>query len=383
MGVQKDNFMAVADNISGRRNLGAEVDTTNLFGSITSRFTRDLTFLASWSREDRDDDTPVVVYNTGYTNNPESTTKDFGKLELAYRLPAGFKITGGVDYDQREYKGLYEDGLRDEVNERTYRVDLKKSLSETISGKVQYSRSERTGSPWMSAYVTSGQPLGAYYAGSIQFSDRTRDKLKFFADFAPTEALNIQAAYEMSDDEYDNRTPYNGAKSGAAELYSLDAAYQFSDDWRASAWYSYSTNRVSYIKANANNTPTVISWAGKADLKGDAFGLDVSGKVLRKFDVGLQYTHSNDTGDYPMAWDNPATTTPIGVPDTEYKLDRLRLYGKYPVAKNSVLRADYIYDVRRMDDYTWKNWIYSDGTTVFVDPKQTTQIFALTLIHKF
>ena len=71
------------------------------------------------------------------------------------------------------------------------------------------------------------------------------------------------------------------------------------------------------------------------------------------------------------------------LPDTSYSQSTFKLFGIYPLAKDSKLRLDYIYDLRKMDDYTWTNWVYADGTKVYVDPNQVTQIIGLSLIQSF
>jgi hypothetical protein len=36
-----------------------------------------------------------------------------------------------------------------------------------------------------------------------------------------------------------------------------------------------------------------------------------------------------------------------------------------------------------MDDYTWANWTFSDGTSVFQAPNQITQLIKVTLTVAF
>jgi predicted porin len=71
------------------------------------------------------------------------------------------------------------------------------------------------------------------------------------------------------------------------------------------------------------------------------------------------------------------------LPDTVYSLNRLNLSGTYAFDKATRVRLDYILDVRTVDDYTWTNWTFSDGTKVTVNPNQTTQLVGVTIIHSF
>jgi predicted porin len=120
------------------------------------------------------------------------------------------------------------------------------------------------------------------------------------------------------------------------------------------------------------------------------FGAGAKGKIAR-WDLGADYLYSKDTTNYTIAF-NPAYPTAAGsavpagagvLPNTNYTLNRLKLFGTYAFNKQTRLRLDYIYDVRKMDDYTWTNWTFSDGTRVNVDPKQTTSFVGLTLLQSF
>jgi hypothetical protein len=39
--------------------------------------------------------------------------------------------------------------------------------------------------------------------------------------------------------------------------------------------------------------------------------------------------------------------------------------------------------VRKLDDYTWSQWTFTDGTRVTVNPTQTTQLLGVTLTHSY
>ncbi|MGE5492473.1 MAG: MtrB/PioB family decaheme-associated outer membrane protein [Actinomycetota bacterium] len=415
--------------LTSRTNLGGKVETTNLAASLTSRLTKDLNVLASWAYEDRDDKTPIDRYAIDYshggaaiTNNPQSMKTNRGKFEAGYRLPQNYKVTVGYDYDEREYVGAAEEGFRDKTKEGTFRIDLRKSLSETVNGNIQLAHADRTGSSWGS----TPNAFGDHWVAPLQFSDRTRDKAKLMLDWAPLEALNIQFAYETTRDNYDSRKGNLGLDKGGTDLYSIDAAYRFTEDWKATLWYSLGFNNIKQNErqnprlvdnvtaenlqdctgaAHVNGTPpgttyssttaasfTCNPWSANLKLKSEAVGAGVQGKVLGKVNVGAQYLYSRDVNKYNIAvgpvYAGSNANSPVlqgaGIlPDTVYSLNTLRLFGSYPLAKATTVRLDYVYDVRKMDNYTWSGWRYSDGTTVFVKPEQTTQLIGLTLIQAF
>ena len=74
---------------------------------LTARPLAKLSLLANLRYEDKDDTTPLALYNlTGlatnpanfFTNNQNSSTKLTGKLEASYRLPENTQATLGIDY---------------------------------------------------------------------------------------------------------------------------------------------------------------------------------------------------------------------------------------------------------------------------------------------
>ncbi|NMG77682.1 MtrB/PioB family decaheme-associated outer membrane protein [Aromatoleum diolicum] len=389
-----------------RSDLGGKVDTTNVFGSLTSRVTDKLGLLASWAYEDRDDRTPQVDYLVDVAhggvllqNNPESQKTHRGKFEASYRLPQGFNLTAGYDYDFKKYEGM-DELFRDEITENTYRVDVRKSLGDTVNGSLMFAHSERDGSSWGTTpnLVNDGaHAVGLHWTAPTQFSDRERDKLKLMVDWMPVDPLSVQFAYEYALDDYKTRIFDIGLNEGRSELFSLDASYRFSDRWKANLWYSHSTNDIeqkslnSTFNSQCNGSSianTCVPWGADLKLSSNAFGAGFDGQISSKVSVGGQYLYSRDVNKYDITYADAGTLSSIRqgagmLPDTEYTLNTLRLFAKYALTKATSVRLDYVWDRREMDDYTWSSWSYSDGTRVFVEPDQITRVIGVTLSHAF
>lgn len=398
--------------------LGGLVDTTAYFGMLTSKLTKDLDLAASWRYEDRADKTPqrnyldstanAIEYPTGVMNAQESHKISRGKIELSYRLPAGYRLVGGFDYDDKKTPEAY----RESVTDKTVRVELRKSMSEKLNGSVKLTHSDRTGGAW---HLLEGTPAAGAttfstttgVAAPLHFSDRKRDKAKIMAEWRPVDPLSLQLYYEQGTDSYPFSPPSGNARmgqtDGKTELYGLDAAYRANDDWKAHGYYSINQNKTHQnevyttrrngVDQNCTGTTVTTScspWQADLDLKGMVFGAGVNGKLAR-WDVGGDYLYSKDTTNYRITFDPNFPTAagsavPAGagvVPDTNYTLNRLKLFGTYAFNKKTRLRLDYAYDVRKMDDFTWANWTFSDGTRVNVDPKQVTHLLGVTLIQSF
>lgn len=439
-GRQTDSFIAGQSSIDslnsiqpGIGNLGSnlygKVETTDLFASITSRITKDFRLLASWRYEDRQDKTPIratafttaLVPGSGtattgtYTptyfyNNPESHTANWSKLEADYNMGAGYGLTVGLDQSQKKS----QEWERKEVTENTSRVALRKSMTEDINGSLLLASSDRKGSEWGIAAT----PLTIYPA---YLADRKRDKVRGMIDWVATENLNLQFSYESYRDDYKQST--YGLDKGEGHIYAVDGVYAINDNWKLNAWYSLQigeTRQEAQGAACANkadgtvdetcvaktprqtavSTWQYVQWNSLLKSNSDQLGLGITGKI-KKFDVGAQYLYTKDTNRQDSALGSNQTclaqNTTTGactstgnilgsmgiLPDTHYTQNTLRLYASYPLEKNTRLRFDYIYDIRKMDDYTWNNWVYADGTKVFVKPEQATQIVGITLIHNF
>ena len=91
--------------------LGGVVDTTLAQVGLTMRPIKDLSLNASLRYENRADKTPVYVYNYGVagksldqtTNWPSgSQTRTTAKVDSVYRLPDGYSVNGGVDWERKE-----------------------------------------------------------------------------------------------------------------------------------------------------------------------------------------------------------------------------------------------------------------------------------------
>lgn len=428
--VQNDDFISPAQQIAvtpgkpatltSRGDLGGKVNTTNASAGFSSRLTSQFSLASSWTYEDRDDKTPRDVYlvdyghgngATAYTNNPESMKTQRGKLEGIYRFGNGYRFITGYDYDEKRYEGMEEEGYRDKTQEDTYRIALRKTMSETLNGAVTLSHSDRTGSVW------GGTPniYGDHWVAPTQFADRKRDKAKFTLDWSPAEAANLQLVYERSKDDYSARANNMGLDDGSAHLLSVDASYQITDNWKTHAWYSDGYNRMRQNErqnprlapaaaASVNNSDNIQTcsgasaattcnpWSADLKLKSHAAGMGLLGKLSSRIDVGAQYQYSRDVNRYnikigQVSAGNPANS-PVypgaGIlPDTVYQLNSLHLFCKYTVSKATSVRLDYLWDDRKLDDYTWSKYRYSDGTTVSSKPHQITHLIGVSLTQAF
>lgn len=388
---QDDNFITganvpLAPGIGG--NLDGRVDTTLVQAGITARPMPKLSLLANLRYEDRDDRTPVRLYNTLATptsthngrNEPRSIRTVAGKLEASYALPMSFRLTGGIDYDEKErsISPVRIVSHRDRTEETSYRVELRRSMSETVTGALAYVYSERNGSDFQTTVLNNGT-VGSNLIAPIHLADRERNKVRLTVNWTPTEPLSLQFRVDEARDNYDgDRSGLElGLRDGEARNYSVDASYAFSEKWQGTAWVSRNDTRIE----QSSRTSGGQLWVAELRNVGDSFGLGVRGKPYARLDVGADLHHSDIDDEYRQRARTGAAIASL--PDVFTRLTSLKLFGQYAIQKNAGLRLDYVYDRFSTNDWSWRTWTYTDGTRLSQDPTQEINFVGISGYYKW
>ncbi|MBP7080924.1 MAG: MtrB/PioB family decaheme-associated outer membrane protein [Rhodocyclaceae bacterium] len=454
--------------------LNGKVDTSLFEVGLSSRPMKELSIVANARYQDRNDKTPVqdidqyYTYrcsNTGTTtqysgdlptnancggantvntiagptlieNNPRDFKNTTAKLEGTYRLPYGYALTAGWGYakQERTYEtvaGVYDGVVKMRANteENAWRAELRKGLTETLSGSVSFAHLNRDGSTWLPAEGPAAATWPINFLNPVPFSDRKRDKWKLVLDWLPTESTSLQLNYEHSKDNYGASTA--GLVDGTAELISLDASWAITNEWSLNAWASSDTTKVQQVSYTydtrttpastnsttnwactsvpgmtiANGCTTNLSWDMQQKDTGDTIGIGIRGTPVSQWIVGADMQYTKIQNKYPTtsnvpnylsksAVNGPTTNLGLqGLPDVENKLTRVSMFGQYAYTKASSVRADVIYERWQSNDWTYKVWNtgatalipfqYMDGTQVLSDPDQKTTMFRLTYNYKF
>ena len=374
---QQDSFINPAT--PGNDDLDGKLETTLAQVGLSMRPLQKLTIVADLRQEKREDSTPQRRYferaGTG-TFNGFNETRDFevktGKLEARYMLPAGFKLTGGVDYDEKK-RDVFDVRLvttRKRTEETAYRVELSRALSETLNGSVALIQSERTGST-LAQETSTGAPA-AFYAVPYHLADRDREKVRARIDWMPLEALSFQLTADAFEDRY--KDGGYGVDKGRGTFWSLDGAYALSDEWSTHAWASREYARqVNLTQRSAAN------WTANLEVLTEAFGLGLRGAVGSKWKVGGDLSYSHNRSGYGLA----GTTVTAPLDDVKYTVTTLKLFAEYAMRRDLALRLDAVHDQWSTNDWLWANWAYSDGTTLFQDETQDTTFVGVSMRYKW
>lgn len=368
---------------------------------------------------------------TEIDNNPRDFKNLAGKLEATYQLPEGYNLTAGYNYDKRErgfdidpsageYLGVVK--MRGKTEEDTWRLQLAKAVSETVSGSISFLHSKRDGSTWHPAEGVADADHPINFVNPAPYADRKRNQWRVMLDWAPTDALSLQLNLEHAKDEYG--AGKSGLHDGKARLLSLDGFYTISPDWQLSGWlsrdtteshtvgYTYDTRTTTPINWACTSAPGATISAGcttdliwDANLKdtGNSLGLGLKGNATAKLKVGGNVQWTRNKSQYPIASNVPtfysvsgATVTSLskqGLPDITSTLTRLAIFGEYALDKTSDIRVDLVHERWKSDDWTFMEWnaagtslvpfTYMDGTTVTANHDQSSTFLGVRYIYKF
>lgn len=360
--------------------LDGQIDTTLINLKLASRPMADFRWNASLRHDDRNNKTPRSEYvyiggdsqtqNTAATssnrryNEPYSFTENQLKLDAGYKLAKRTELSAG--FQRSDTERTYSE--REEAKENTYKLGLRTSLADSLSGGLRLSRADRTGStyvgeePFLSSYSPGYTPtvdggwenhpdLRKYFQ-----ADRTRDKLALFATFAPGEkvALGFNASY-LKDDYSESEMGLTASKAGQ---YTMDATYMATEAVTTYAFYSYEDFKSGQdgraFSGGANKLPQAADptrdWFARHRDRVNTVGAGVKYTIAKnKFDIGADYIYAASKSDVDVTTGSSLSSEPL--PTSPTRLNSVSLYGKYQLQKNMSLKAGYRFEKYRSEDW--------------------------------
>lgn len=395
--------------------LDGKVVTSLVQLGLNSRITQDLTLNGSLRYHNQDDKTPVANFATP-GDSPDYTGFSYetltGKLEGTYLMADGYSLVAGLE-GKKQDRGLPVTvagaekpqvvPMRTELDEVTSRLELRRTLSETVNGSVAYLHANRTGGAYH-VELSGGTPPFANIESQINplnIVDRERDKLRLAIDWAPTDALSVQFSAEEGRDRYDTDAarPF-GLSKGTARFYGIDAAYAVSENVKFNAWYSYDQSKAKQSAARVG-VGGVNNAFKDYDLEdtGNSIGFGLRLEPMARLSFGGDLEWFRNVSKYGLNQVAAAggAVTNLGnftadLPDIENKTVRLSLFSVYALNKQSDLRFDFIHERWKTDDWSYRYYTglpftygtaTADGTTVTADPKQVSNFIGVRYIYRF
>lgn len=395
---------------TGVANLGGKVDTTLALVGLSARPTPQLSLQADLRYEDRDDKTPLATYNVlgagpnslTYTNQQLPLTTTRARLEAAYQFARDTRGTLDVAWESID-RGVFTptsavqgvSALRQTTDETGVRAELRRSMSEDVSGAISLASSWRNGSDWLKPNSGIGvtevsDPSAAFGPGAVYsptLADRRRDKLKLTANWQASEALALQFLAEGGRDAFSSPTDYQqGVENAKMELFSIDADYALDDKWHVNGYVSYGSQRVHQTR----DAGYILSFQDTTT----ALGLGVTGKPSDSWQLGGNLAFTNDRNAYQQGLQANAPRDSVallaatgGLPDVVFRQATLSLFGQYAIDRRSALRATLIYQYSYVSDWAWgyngTPYAYADGTTLSQQPTQRVGLIGISYIYRF
>jgi predicted porin len=227
--------------------------------------------------------------------------------------------------------------------------------------------------------------VGSNLIAPIHLGDRDRDKVRLSVNWTPLDPLTLGFYVDEARDDYSARDGSTiGPMKGKYRNYSFDAAYSFTDQWQANAWYTWNettAEQTTCVSASSSGVCGSPTWAATLRNKSDNFGVGFRGRPSASFQVGGDLSYSDIKDKYEQAAVIGAPITSL--PEITTRLTRLNLFAKYALQKNAGVRIDYIYDRYSTNDWTWSTWMYADGTRLVQDPTQQVNFLGITYYYKW
>lgn len=376
--IQNESFYT-ATTFAGntRDNLGGEVENTIIHVGLTSRPITNLTTTMRLRHEDREDKTPSVQYVTasGTTsgfNHLQSRTTNSGDFEAAYRLPMAVTAVGGIGYERwdRSAPSVRSANFRSDTEEMSYRGEVRRNLTEELGGSLAYIHSERRGSN----FLTSADRIDPF-----TWMDRDRDKVKFTLDWAPNDRSSSQFIIQNSVDDYKSRNGY-GAREGGSRFVSVDTTYKLKDDWDLTGWASMEDSWMDQRTRQANTAPN-YDWEAHLRQRGKALGVSLRGALTDALKVGADVQRSWDVSEHEML--GLGTVSLNSLPEIKYRQLGFNTFLDYEFVPDQGVRFDYAYARIATNDWTWRNYTYTDGTQVRIATPDESHFIGFTYYQRW
>ena len=336
----------------------AEVDTTNTRLKFISRPTDRLRFSLAYQYDDRDNQTPQLLYDWVTTdafvggqraNLPYSFTRTVVKLEADYDYGAGASLGLGYDTDKHERtfleaKKTDEDTLWGTIRLRNFGnlfVDLKVAMSQRDVASYDL--------------VAAVDPPQNSLMRKYNMADRDRNSLSVFANYMPDANYSFGLSLDYARDDYDNSSI--GLAESTDNSVNLDLTSMLSEETTLTVYVGRQTIRSIQNGSEAFATP---DWSAQNNDTFELAGFGLTHVLIESgITIGLDLSVSRSVGRVELDTGSP-------FPDLSTSLQSLKLHADYRFDENLLLRAAYWHE-----EYDSSDWALEG-----VDPDTVSNLLA-------
>ncbi|QWR77732.1 MtrB/PioB family outer membrane beta-barrel protein [Candidatus Magnetomonas plexicatena] len=418
---------------NGNSNWHGKVDTQNYSFVLTTNPIYDLNasvFYKYRSLQNKSDN-PTATSSTGDTNTyvPVSYNKSDTGVDLSYRLPTHFILTGGYNYVITHnsidinygVNGAVADGAEQmtydipTTTDNIWNIGVKWAGVDFMSAKVGYERMNRDGSNDSSIYAAADR--FAQYKNEFDTGSQKRDKIKVSVNFFPIETLDIGLGYNYKKSTYPDTVI--GLRDSRNDEYYVDAGYTFGKVARLNGYLAYEDLKTYQFMRTANTTAgndpngttqnsTNYNWDLTLRDKSFDYGANVDFYLVpKKVTLRVQYdsARSDGSGDFTIlnqaALNTLGSSTPsqnnsnIDISNIDnYRRNTFLTKILWNITKSFTVALGYAYEHYKYDDYAYNNYPYtytikdSSGNVTYLtgaysDPSYNASLAFLTLKYSF
>jgi MtrB/PioB family decaheme-associated outer membrane protein len=313
------------------------------------------------------------------------------RLEGDYPLARGTKLRAYYQYQKIDYEEAVDE-FRANTDTNTFGAEVRSRFTPNVNGYLKYQFDRRRGSEWdpNRPYRASYTPAQVAVVPSDNLStlrqfymaDYDQNTVKAAVNFTPSEMVGVQLLGQWHSRDYKGPdcgqaadqvylalpVPYVvpgdclGRTEAAGQNFTIDTQFTPAEAISFFAFYTYSqlsTDQASRSWGGANLANNVNrNWWASLESTDHTVGLGANWRPAgRPYDVGLQYIYNRGTTNTDLT-PGPALAAPtafLPVPDVVNKLNQVQLYGTWQWSKTVKLRANYVYQTFKSNDWHYQN----------------------------
>ncbi|MGD2171915.1 MAG: MtrB/PioB family decaheme-associated outer membrane protein [Gammaproteobacteria bacterium] len=321
----------------------AEVDTTNTRLKFISRPTDRFRFSLAYQYDDRDNQTPQLLYDWVTTdafvggqraNLPYSFTRTLVKLEADYDYGAGTRVGLGYDTDKHERTFLEAEKTDEDTLWGTVRLhnfgnlflDLKLAMSERDVSSYDL--------------VSAVDPPQNALMRKYNMADRDRNSFSVFANYMPDANYSLGVSLDYARDDYDN-SPVGLAESTDSSI-NFDLTSMLSEETTLTVYVGRQNIRSTQNGSEAFSTP---DWSAQNHDSFELAGFGLTHVLIEnELTIGLDLSVSKSVGRVELDTGAP-------FPDLGTSLRSLKLHADYRLDENLLLQAAYWHETYDVDNW--------------------------------
>jgi MtrB/PioB family decaheme-associated outer membrane protein len=351
---QDDAYLAASLNTTGlsvpalpAQSARARANTFNGSVRVSATPIEPLRLNASYSRDERDNETPSLSYPavqtdmflglTARSNQPFSFLQDRFKLSADYRGPGSLKTSAGVEQDNVE-RSLQDVAT---TRETTLWGRIGAQALDNVAVALKLAHAKRSNSGYArAAWVNPPQnPL----LRKFNLAERSRDSAGLRADITISDGASVGLNADYANDDYTD-SPI-GLKDGRSISFGGDLSVAISEQTQLHLFAQGERIRSKQVGSQTFAQP---NWTGRSKDGVDVFGAGIKHAALKgKLDVGADLVFSRSRSD--IAVDTGASGGVL--PTARTSMDSLKLHGTYQLQDNLSLLGSYWYESYRANDW--------------------------------